>query len=53
MSETMMNPETRRLIQVTMNNLDLADKMFEIFLGEKVEPRRDYIVKNYDKYSVN
>lgn len=52
MSETMMNPETRRLIQISMEDAKKADEIFELFLGEAIEPRKEYIMQNFDKYSV-
>lgn len=52
MSETMMNPSTRRLVQITMDDIIKANDTFELFLGKDIEPRRDYIVNNFDKYSV-
>jgi DNA gyrase subunit B len=44
--ETTMNPETRTLLQVTTADaadLALADHYFTVLMGEKVEPRRDWI----------
>ncbi len=43
--ETTMNPKTRRLIQVSLEDAALADEIFSILMGEKVEPRRDFIMK--------
>ncbi len=43
--ETTMNPKTRRLIQVTIEDAALADEVFSILMGEKVEPRKDFIMK--------
>lgn len=51
MSYSMMNKDTRRLIQITVEDLKEADEMFELFLGENIKPRKDYILKNYDKFS--
>ncbi|MCH2126001.1 MAG: DNA gyrase subunit B [Pirellulaceae bacterium] len=44
--ETTLNPENRTLIQVTMTNVAAADEMFRVLLGDKVEPRREFIEKH-------
>jgi DNA gyrase subunit B len=41
--ETTMNPETRTLLQVDSTDLEAADHHFTVLMGEKVEPRRDWI----------
>ena len=43
---TTMNPETRTLQQVTIENAADADRTFSILMGDEVEPRRDFIEKN-------
>ncbi|NPA52816.1 MAG: DNA topoisomerase (ATP-hydrolyzing) subunit B [Aquificae bacterium] len=43
--ETTMNPKTRRLLQVTLEDAALADEVFSILMGEKVEPRKEFIMK--------
>jgi DNA gyrase subunit B len=41
--ETTMNPETRTLKQVTVENAEDTDKMFTMLMGEEVPPRKKYI----------
>lgn len=52
--ETTMNPETRLMMQVNIDDAAAADKMFDVLMGSEVEPRRRFIqtharsVKNLD-----
>jgi len=41
--ETTMTPENRRLLQVTIHDIDVASETFTLFMGDEVEPRRNYI----------
>ena len=41
--ETTMTPENRRLIRVEINDEDKAGEVFSLFMGDEVEPRREYI----------
>ena len=43
--ETTMNPKTRRLMQVTIEDAAEADEIFSILMGENVGPRREFISK--------
>jgi len=44
--ETTMNPETRSLMQVTLEDFTGVDEIFTILMGDEVEPRRDFIQKH-------
>ncbi len=50
--ETTMNPETRTLRRITLEDAVKADEIFTILMGEKVEPRKEFIEHNA-KYVVN
>ena len=43
--ETTMNPATRKMIKVTLEDAVAAERMFSLLMGDVVEPRREYIEK--------
>ena len=44
--ETTMNPENRVLNSIPLDDAMQADQLFDMLMGERVEPRRDFIREN-------
>ena len=50
--ETTMDPTTRTLRRITLEDAQRADEIFSVLMGEQVEPRKEWIEKNA-KYAIN
>ncbi|MDD2282656.1 MAG: DNA topoisomerase (ATP-hydrolyzing) subunit B [Eubacteriales bacterium] len=46
LSDTTMNSETRTLLRVSLEDAIMADDMFNVLMGDKVQPRREFIEKH-------
>ena len=46
--ETTMNPDTRSLIKININDLALAEKRVSVLMGDKVDPRKEWIEENVE-----
>lgn len=44
--DTTMNPETRTLLQVSIDDAVVADQIFSMLMGDKVAPRKEFIEAN-------
>lgn len=51
--ETTMNPKTRKLKQIGMQDVIDANRLTTVLMGEEVAPRREYIVSNADKANLD
>ena len=50
--DTTMNPETRTILKINVEDAMIADETFSILMGDKVEPRKEFVEMNA-KYAVN
>lgn len=53
MAETVMNPNTRTLKQITMEDAEEVANVFMNLMGESVTPRKKFIEENADKANVD
>lgn len=49
LSECLLNPETRRIEQVAVNDEKAAEELFDILYGTSVPPRRAYLLKHAEE----
>ncbi|TDC30476.1 type IIA DNA topoisomerase subunit B [Micromonospora sp. 15K316] len=47
--ETTMNPATRAVRRITMDDVDAAERILDLLMGEKVEPRRNWLIDSADR----
>ena len=50
LAETTMDRRTRSLRRVTVADLEVAEKMFELLMGNEVGPRKDFIIDQADNF---
>ena len=48
LAETTMNPETRSLIRVNIEDASLVEKRVSVLMGDNVEPRKEWIEENVE-----
>ncbi|MFI7431953.1 toprim domain-containing protein [Micromonospora haikouensis] len=47
--DTTMNPATRAVRRITLDDVDAAERILELLMGEKVEPRRNWLIESADR----
>jgi len=47
--DTTMNPATRAVRRITIDDVDAAERILELLMGEKVEPRRNWLIDSADR----
>lgn len=49
LSDTLLNPESRNVVQLTVNDIGLTDNMFEDLYGKDVKPRVEFLLKHSEE----
>lgn len=49
LEECLLSPKTRNVVQITVEDAAEADKLFDIFMGTSVPPRREYILEHSEE----
>lgn len=52
LEECLLNPATRNIAQITVENINEAAKLFEIFMGPTVAPRKDWILQHSEEANI-
>ena len=52
LEQCLLNPETRNIAQITVSDVAEAAKLFEIFMGPSVPPRREWILNHSEEASI-
>lgn len=52
LSQCLLNPATRHIEQITVDNIEEADKLFDILMGPSVPPRREYMLEHGEEARV-
>ena len=47
--DTTMNPATRAVRRITLDDVEAAERILELLMGEKVEPRRNWLIDSADR----
>lgn len=50
---TLLNPKTRNIIQLSVNDIDKTEDRFEMLYGKAVKPRVDFILKHSEEVEVD
>jgi len=53
LAECLLNPETRNIAQITVNNIKATDILFDTLMGTSVPPRREWLLKHSEEASDN
>lgn len=47
--DTTMNPASRAVRRITLSDVDAAERTLELLMGEKVEPRKNWLIQSSDR----